>query len=94
MNETDTIHSSRSIIRCLPSSLFLDYVSLLADAFVRAAAGLLARGGHRAVEPGNRGLLSESYFMLDLLPRAMSALEQYPFGLFSDECCDLAQHSS
>ena len=39
-------------------------------------------------------LLSESCFMLDLLPRAMSVLEQYPFGWFSDECCDLAQLSS
>ena len=39
-------------------------------------------------------LLSESYFMVDLLPRAMSALEQYPFGWFSDERCDLAQRSS
>ena len=50
-NEIDTIKASRSISRCLPSSLFLEYVSLLADAFVRAAAGLLARGGHREVEP-------------------------------------------
>ena len=57
MNEIDTINSSRAIIRYLPSSSFLDCVSLLADAFVRAAAGLLARGGRRAVEPGNRAPL-------------------------------------
>jgi hypothetical protein len=50
-NEIDTIKASRSISRCLPSSLFLEFVSLLADTFVRAAAGLLARGGHREVEP-------------------------------------------
>ena len=50
-NKIGTINPSRSITRCPPSSLFLDYVSLLADAFVRAAAGLLARGGQRAVEP-------------------------------------------
>ena len=57
MNEIDTINASRVIIRYRPSSSFLDCVSLLVDAFVRAAAGLLARGGRRAVEPGNRAPL-------------------------------------
>ena len=73
MNEIDMINSSRAIIRYLPSSSFLDCVSLLADAFVRAAAGLLARGGRRAVEPGNRAPLRVVLHVGSATPRDVRA---------------------
>ena len=73
MNEIDTTNSSRAIIRYLPSSSFLDCVSLLADAFVRAAAGLLARGGRRAVEPGNRAPLRVVLHVGSATPRDVRA---------------------
>ena len=73
MNEIDTINSSRAIIRYFPSSSFLDCVSLLSDAFVRAAAGLLARGGRRAVEPGNRAPLRVVLHVGSATPRDVRA---------------------
>ena len=51
MVEFDAVNTSRSTTRCLALGIWLRFVSLVSDAFVRAAAGRLLRGVPRAVEP-------------------------------------------
>jgi hypothetical protein len=99
VNKIDTINPSRSIIRCHISPLeFLvePCEPVVADrAFVRAAAGLLVRGGPRAVElVGDRAPLGVVLHFRSATLRDDRAGRPYSVFGFSDERCDLAQRSS